>query len=448
MRFELRYPSTDSRQEVEVRAELVVLGRDPSCDIVLNDIKCSRRHAVVERTAQGLSIRDAGSSNGIYLNGRRVERAPFAPGDLARLGEVVVKLLPDGLEGTLAMTSEELHALEAAATPTSSAAPVPPASAPALSDLRTTESTSSPPQGALPRPATLMVLAALWTLAAPLFGGLGLWWGLSGGLSRALSVTVVLSGLSLAGLALLMAFGVFTRRGWARVLQVGLAICGLLLCPFSLASVALLVYLTRPETRVHFSGRRHWHELSEAERNLLLREGAEAAFAGTLLGTVALGALLTALIFYSWRPAVAPAPVPASNVIVLRDLQAMLQAQRHFRDGTASACGLGYADLDGLLHPADVIPNYRADGPAFLAPTFAQARRHGYTFTLEVGASLPAAPGCPRRAFRSFSYVATPQVTTGLHYAAASDGYVRGATGHAPGPDDMPIDLRTSAAGP
>lgn len=445
MRFELRYPSTGSRQEIELRAELVVLGRDPSCDVVLNDVKCSRRHAVVERGAQGLSIRDTGSANGIYLNGRRVERAPLAPGDVVRLGEVVVKVLPESITGTLAMTSEELQALVA---PAPGPAPVPPGPDPAALHLRTTESTPSPPEGALPRPATLMVLAALWLLTAPLLGGLALWWGLSGALTRGWAVATVVGGLCLATAALLMAYGVFTRRPWARGLQIALAALGLLMCPFSLASVALLVYLTRPEARLHFSGRRHWHELSEAEQGLLQREGAEAAFAGTLLGTVALGALLTALALYYAGPAfVVPAP-PASDVVVLRDLHSLLRAQRHFKEGTASTCGLGYADLDGLLRPADVIPNYRPNGPAFLPASFALPQRHGYTFALGVGAPLPAAPGCPRRAFRSFSYTATPLVPSAAHYSATSDGQIRRALGRPPTPDDPVVEAQASVVGP
>jgi hypothetical protein len=444
VRFEVRYPSNGSRQELEVRAELVVLGRDPSCDIVLNDVKCSRRHAVVERGAQGLSIRDTGSSNGIYLNGRRVERAPLAPGDVVRLGEVVVKVLPENLERTLAMTSEDLHALDAApSVPVATAAPAAPAAPVPGIDTRTTESAEAPPEGPLPRPATLLVLAALWALAAPAFAGLGLWWGLAGALARGWAVATVVGGLSLAALAVLMAFGTLARQPWTRGLQIGLAALGLLLCPFTLACVATLVYLTRPEARVHFSGRRHWHELNEAEQRLLRREGAEAAFAGTLLGTVALGVLLTALAFYYARPRFVTPPPPASDITVLSDLRRLLEAQRHFKEGTASTCGLGYADLDGLLHPANVIPNYRADGPAFLPPSFAEARRYGYTFTLALGPALPLAPGCPRRAFRSFVYSASPALAGATHYSATSDGRIRAAVGRPPTPEDAIVEVRT-----
>ena len=74
MRFEVSY-SSGTTHEVTLAGSLVVLGRDPGCDIVLNDTKCSRRHAVVEDTPDGLVIRDSGSANGVYVNERRVDRS-------------------------------------------------------------------------------------------------------------------------------------------------------------------------------------------------------------------------------------------------------------------------------------------------------------------------------------------------------------------------------------
>src|SRR5262245_6476074 len=94
VKFEVRYP-TGSVHEVELQGTLAVLGRDPSCDLVLNDAKCSRRHAVIEAGPQGLSIRDSGSANGVYVNGKRVERSGLAEGDEVRLGEVTLKVLPE-----------------------------------------------------------------------------------------------------------------------------------------------------------------------------------------------------------------------------------------------------------------------------------------------------------------------------------------------------------------
>jgi pSer/pThr/pTyr-binding forkhead associated (FHA) protein len=93
--------------EVELSGSVAVLGRDPGCDVVLNDAKCSRRHAVVEHGPKGLVVRDSASANGIYVNGRRVEQAPLRPGDVLRLGDVQLKLLAEVGE-TVVMAPEDL----------------------------------------------------------------------------------------------------------------------------------------------------------------------------------------------------------------------------------------------------------------------------------------------------------------------------------------------------
>ena len=74
MKFIVRSPE-GKESEVELAGPVVVLGRDPSCDILLNDPKCSRRHAIVEAVPEGISIRDNGSANGVFVNGKQVERA-------------------------------------------------------------------------------------------------------------------------------------------------------------------------------------------------------------------------------------------------------------------------------------------------------------------------------------------------------------------------------------
>lgn len=47
----------------------MVIGRDPTCDIVLPDRLVSRRHALVERSPEGYVLQDLESKNGTYLNG-------------------------------------------------------------------------------------------------------------------------------------------------------------------------------------------------------------------------------------------------------------------------------------------------------------------------------------------------------------------------------------------
>jgi hypothetical protein len=123
LRLEVKYPDKPAH-EVEVKVTMVVLGRDPSCDIVINDERCSRRHAVIEMTPTGLQVRDSGSANGIFVNGKKMERSPLAQGDLVRLGEVIIKVLPEEQPGTLVMATDEIVDLgPAPAVPAKAAGP-------------------------------------------------------------------------------------------------------------------------------------------------------------------------------------------------------------------------------------------------------------------------------------------------------------------------------------
>jgi hypothetical protein len=66
--------------------ERVLIGRSRECDVVLSDPNTSRRHAEVRREGGGWAVVDLGSTNGIKVNGRRVDQAALEPGDRITLG--------------------------------------------------------------------------------------------------------------------------------------------------------------------------------------------------------------------------------------------------------------------------------------------------------------------------------------------------------------------------
>jgi hypothetical protein len=68
------------------------VGRCSDCDLVLSDDTVSRRHVEIAVRGGVCALRDLGSCNGTYLNGRPVERARLRRGDVLLLGETIVRV--------------------------------------------------------------------------------------------------------------------------------------------------------------------------------------------------------------------------------------------------------------------------------------------------------------------------------------------------------------------
>jgi len=64
----------------------IVLGRDPACDIRLQDTGVSRRHASVLGGPKGARLRDMGSTNGIFVEGLKVADCTLEDGQRIQMG--------------------------------------------------------------------------------------------------------------------------------------------------------------------------------------------------------------------------------------------------------------------------------------------------------------------------------------------------------------------------
>jgi hypothetical protein len=68
----------------------LTVGRSPDCDVVIHDLKASRRHCAIEPTREGgWRMRDLGSRNGTLKEGKSITECSLADGDVLWLGENV-----------------------------------------------------------------------------------------------------------------------------------------------------------------------------------------------------------------------------------------------------------------------------------------------------------------------------------------------------------------------
>jgi FHA domain-containing protein/zinc ribbon protein len=70
------------------------IGRSPDCDVFLDDVTVSRKHAVLVRDESGtFVIEDQGSLNGTFVNRRRIDSAPLENGDELQIGKYKLTFL-------------------------------------------------------------------------------------------------------------------------------------------------------------------------------------------------------------------------------------------------------------------------------------------------------------------------------------------------------------------
>ena len=71
-----------------------VVGRDTDVDFVVPRSSVSRQHSRLSRDEQGMWwLEDMGSTNGTFVNERRVQRVRLSEGDLLRFGDAIYKFL-------------------------------------------------------------------------------------------------------------------------------------------------------------------------------------------------------------------------------------------------------------------------------------------------------------------------------------------------------------------
>ncbi len=95
-------------EEVPLEEGRFTIGRKDKNDLVLHDPRVSGFHAEIVREGKGWILRDLGSTNGTFLDGRRIDEVPLEHGDTFSVGILRLRFV-DREGGPLAEESQEVQ---------------------------------------------------------------------------------------------------------------------------------------------------------------------------------------------------------------------------------------------------------------------------------------------------------------------------------------------------
>jgi len=77
---------------LSLEEDVINIGRAKENRIILKNIKCSRRHARIERIGATYQITDLGSGNGTKVNGGKIDFHTLKAGDEIKIGDAILTL--------------------------------------------------------------------------------------------------------------------------------------------------------------------------------------------------------------------------------------------------------------------------------------------------------------------------------------------------------------------
>lgn len=88
--------SDGERREFPLSGATVVIGRRPDCTLRIPTSDVSRKHCQIALNNGSIKLKDLGSSNGTFVNEKRVLEVVLKPGDRLRVGPVLFVVQIDG----------------------------------------------------------------------------------------------------------------------------------------------------------------------------------------------------------------------------------------------------------------------------------------------------------------------------------------------------------------
>ncbi len=90
------FKSNGTQKTFSLPSDVTVIGRRQDCDLCIPLMPVSRRHCELDIEQEAIRLRDLGSQNGTFLNGKRIEETVINPGDYLQVGPVTFAFQVDG----------------------------------------------------------------------------------------------------------------------------------------------------------------------------------------------------------------------------------------------------------------------------------------------------------------------------------------------------------------
>lgn len=111
------------RRDFPVTAEKTIIGRREDSTLRIQTADVSRQHCEIFQNGKEIVVRDLGSSNGTYVNGKRVAEARLLAGDRLSVGPILFVVQVNGLPAKLTPFDMKLDVIKAAEPTTAGGKP-------------------------------------------------------------------------------------------------------------------------------------------------------------------------------------------------------------------------------------------------------------------------------------------------------------------------------------
>ena len=90
------FKADGQRKDIPITNKVSVIGRAENCEFRIPLVSVSRKHCELTITTDGLKIKDLASSNGTFVNNKRINEQILRAGDRIVIGPIVFTVVIDG----------------------------------------------------------------------------------------------------------------------------------------------------------------------------------------------------------------------------------------------------------------------------------------------------------------------------------------------------------------